>query len=174
MPFQTTYASPLGQLTLVSDGRSLTGLWLENQKYFAATQPDHVTVTTDLPVFHQVQDWLDRYFSGQMPNPLELSLSPIGSDFRQTVWRHLLEIPYGHLTTYGEIANKIAKEMGRASFSSQAVGGAVGHNPISILIPCHRVIGANGNLTGYAGGLTNKIKLLTLEGIELSQHHLPK
>ena len=164
----------MGQITLASDGDHLVGLWLENQKYFGQTATDEITEKPNLPLFKTVKRWLDQYFKGKQPNVSDLSLRPVGGEFRQAVWGMLCEIPYGELITYGEIAKKIAKKMKKASMSSQAVGGAVGHNPISIIIPCHRVIGANGNLTGYAGGIDKKIKLLNLEGVDTTRLHLPK
>lgn len=127
---------------------------------------DGLEVSVDtVPVLRRARDWLDRYFAGEIMLPGELPLAPAGSAFRQAVWEYLCEIPYGEVTTYGEIARKMAARLGRASMSAQAVGGAVGHNPISIIIPCHRVVGANGNLTGYAGGIDRKIQLLKLEGV---------
>ena len=122
----------------------------------------------DLPIFDQTKQWLDRYFAGEKPAISELPLVPIGSAFRQAVWSILCEIPYGKMITYGDIARKLGVQ------SSQAVGGAVGHNPISIIIPCHRVVGANGSLTGYAGGVQTKIKLLELEGVDMSRLFVPK
>ena len=117
----------------------------------------------DLPVFIKVKKWLERYFNGENPSIKELPLAPQGNDFRQRVWDILCKIPYGETVTYGDIAKEIANSLGRKSMSAQAVGGAVGHNPISILIPCHRVIGVNGSLTGYAGGIERKKALLKLE-----------
>ena len=117
---------------------------------------------------------LDRYFAGEKPEISELPLAPIGGEFRQAVWKILCEIPYGQVTTYGEIAKKIAAQRNRKTMSAQAVGGAVGHNPISIIIPCHRVVGSNGSLTGYAGGIDLKIKLLEHEGVDLSKFFVPK
>ena len=118
--------------------------------------------------------WLDRYFAGGRPSLCELPLAPAGSEFRQGVWSILCEIPYGEVTTYGDIAKKVAARMGNKSMSAQAVGGAVGHNPISIIIPCHRVVGSNGSLTGYAGGIKTKIKLLELEGADMTPLFTPK
>ena len=161
MMVKTDYASPLGTLTLASDGENLTGLWMAGQKYFAAGIPTNLPVCDDLPVFSKARDWLDRYFSGERPLPGELPLAPQGSAFRQSVWRILCEIPYGQTVTYGEIAKSLGVR------SAQAVGGAVGHNPISIIIPCHRVLGGDGSLTGYAGGVERKIWLLRHEGAQL-------
>lgn len=171
MYYKTTTASPIGELTLASDGDHLAGLWLAGQKYFAASIPGELTENADLPIFAAAKDWLRRYFRCERPAIAELPLRPIGSDFRQAVWRILCEIPYGEVTTYGEIAKRVAAELGRESMSSQAVGGAVGHNPISIIIPCHRVVGADGSLTGYAGGLEVKKRLLALEDVHLPCLH---
>ncbi len=157
MFYKTDYNSPLGNITLCSDGSNLVGVWFEGQKYFASTVKE-MTENDTLPIFSNVKNWLDRYFAGKNPKISELSLAPAGNEFRQTVWKLLCEIPYGQTTTYGEIAKRLGKPM-----SAQAVGGAVGHNPISIIIPCHRVVGKNGNLTGYAGGIDKKIKLLEHE-----------
>ena len=165
MFYSTEYISPVGKLTIASDGTNIVGLWLDGQKYFLDTLTEAPLVKDDLKVFEQVKVWLDRYFNGEKPDIKELPLKPIGGEFRQAVWQCLCEIPYGEVTTYGAIAKKVAIELGKESMSAQAVGGAVGHNPISIIIPCHRVIGANGSLTGYAGGLDKKIQLLRLEGV---------
>ena len=169
--FSTEYISPLGPLTIAADGQRITGLWLKGQKYYAATL-GRAVAGARLPVFEQAADWLDRYFRGEKPQN-SLPLAPPGSAFRQAVWRLLGEIPYGRVFSYGEIARAVAREMGRESMSAQAVGGAVGHNPISIIIPCHRVVGSNGSLTGYAGGLDKKIHLLRLEGADLSSFFIP-
>ena len=173
MYYSTTYISPLGELTLGSDGKSLIGLWIKEQKYFGEPVQGQMSPKNDLPVFLQTKNWLTRYFSGERPGICELPLSPIGGEFRQEVWKILCEIPYGEVTTYGALAKKLAAKMGRQSMSSQAAGGAVGHNPISIIIPCHRVIGTDGNLTGYAGGIDKKIWLLTHEGINIKNFRLP-
>jgi methylated-DNA-[protein]-cysteine S-methyltransferase len=169
----TTYPSPLGTITLAADGDSLTGLWIEGQKYFESTMSD-ITLKNDLPVFAAAKNWLVRYFAGAKPDISELPLRPEGGEFRQAVWKILCEIPYGQTVTYGEIAKKMAAKMNREKMSSQAVGGAVGHNLISIVIPCHRVVGSNGSLTGYAGGIDIKIKLLELEGVDMSRLFVPK
>lgn len=173
MIYATHYASPLGAIMLASDGESLIGLWLEGQKYFAASVQEEMTEEPDLPVLVAAKRWLDRYFRGERPAIAGLPLAPRGGTFRRTVWDILCEIPYGEVITYGEIAKRIAAQTNKESMSAQAVGGAVGHNPISIVIPCHRVVGSNGSLTGYAGGIGKKIKLLELEGADLSRFYGP-
>lgn len=176
MYYATTYLSPLGKITLAcdEDGKNLVGLWLEGQKYYQGTVSEAVLEHAAVPLFDTVKKWLDRYFSGQKPQPEELPLAPFGNKFRQEVWELLCAIPYGEVTTYGSLAKKIAVKLNKDRMSSQAVGGAVGHNPISIIIPCHRVVGANGSLTGYAGGIATKIKLLELEGVDMSAFFIPK
>ena len=170
----TTYPSPLGEMTLTCDGGRLVGLWMNMQKYHGSTIPGEMVEKDDMPVFGVVKKWLDRYFAGKNPSIDKLPLAPIGGAFRQGVWSILLEIPYGELTTYGDIAKQMARKMKVRKMSAQAVGGAVGHNPISIIIPCHRVVGVNGNLTGYGGGIDRKIKLLELEGVDMSKLFVPK
>lgn len=162
--------SPLGVLTLTGDGFSLTGLWVEGQKHFPASLPEALEGT--LPVFGQTEQWLRLYFSGQEPDFLP-PLAPRGTDFQRAVWAQLLEIPYGKTVSYGEIARRLAERGGPSRVSARAVGGAVGRNPISILIPCHRVIGADGSLTGYDGGLERKRQLLALEGIPVFAGAVP-
>lgn len=155
------YNSPLGRLLLASDGEALTGLWFEGQKYFADTLMAEYE-EKELSVFEQADRWLDIYFSGKEPDftpPLSMKTTP----FRKMVWEIMLTIPYGKTMTYGEIAAQIAKQKGPKRMSAQAVGGAVGHNSISLIIPCHRVIGTDGSLTGYAGGIEKKQQLLMLE-----------
>lgn len=176
MYFKSTYSSPVGCLTIACDNlkKNLTGLWMDGQKYHGNTLFDSMKENDSIPLFDAVKRWLDRYFSGKRPDIRELPLSPGGSDFRQSVWDILCEIPYGEITTYGKIATTMAKKMGKKTMSSQAVGGAVGHNPISIIIPCHRVVGGGGSLTGYAGGIDIKIKLLELEGVDTSKLSIPK
>ena len=174
MFYKTFYPSPIGNLTLGSDGDNLVGLWIEGQKYYEDTVDEEMIHRDDVPVFDETREWLDRYFNGEEPEISALPMAPIGGEFRQAVWKILCDIPYGEVTTYGEIARKIAAMKGKDSMSAQAVGGAVGHNPISIIIPCHRVVGTNGSLTGYAGGLDRKVKLLTLEKAEVGSLFLPK
>lgn len=166
------YTSPLGGITLASDGKSLTGLWFDGQKHFADTLSAENS-EAELSIFEQTIRWLDIYFSGKNPDftpPLNMRTTPFG----KAVWEIMLTIPYGETITYGEIADKIAKQKGIERMSAQAVGGAVGRNSISLIIPCHRVVGTNGSLTGYAGGIDKKNKLLTLEKADLSRLFVPK
>lgn len=174
MYYKATYSSPLGEITLAADSESLIGLWIYGQKYYAGLIEDELTENHSLPIFNMTRNWLDNYFNGGKPEIYNLPLSPIGSDFRQSVWHELCEIPYGKITTYGDIAKRIAKQTGKTNMSAQAIGGAVGHNPISIIIPCHRVVGSNGSLTGYAGGIDKKIKLLELEKVDMTPFFVPK
>lgn len=167
MVFIDSYESPLGRLTAASDGIALTGLWFNGQKYFASTLTGEYE-TRSLPVFEKTGEWLDLYFLGKAPDfmpPLLVS----GTKFREEVWELLLQIPYGQTTTYGELAKRLAVRRNVARMSAQAVGSAVGHNPVSILIPCHRVIGSDGSLTGYAGGIEKKAALLALERDEAAR-----
>ena len=173
MYYQATYSSPIGTITLACDENNLIGLSMKGQKYYGDTIPEAMRKNDDMPIFANTKKWLDRYFAGKKPGISELPIAPIGGSFRQEVWNILREIPYGEVTTYGNIAKKVAAKMNKESMSSQAVGGAVGHNPISIIIPCHRVVGSNGSLTGYAGGIKTKIKLLELEGIDTSRFFIP-
>lgn len=174
MIYVSKYKSPLGEITLASDGENLIGLWIDGQKYFFSNLKQGIEEKNDLKIFCKTKKWLDRYFNKEKPEISELPLAPIGNDFRQNVWKILQEIPYGKTITYGEIANKLAKIMKKEKMSAQAVGGAVGHNPISIIIPCHRVVGKSGSLTGYAGGIDKKVKLLELEGVDMSKFFIPK
>jgi methylated-DNA-[protein]-cysteine S-methyltransferase len=174
MFYSTTCTSPVGVLTLAADGENLVGLWIEGQKYHGESLREPMTARDDLPVFGAAREWLDRYFAGEKPAPSELPLAPVGGEFRQAVWEILCAIPYGTVTTYGDIAKKMAQETGKPDMSAQAVGGAVGHNPLSIIIPCHRVVGANGSLTGYAGGIGTKVKLLELEGVGMAPLFVPR
>ena len=164
MIFVGYYASPLGGILLAADEQGLTGLWFDGAKYFAANLPEEYEEKST-PILDEAARWLDIYFVGRQPNftpPLHL----VGSDFRQRVWKRLLDIPYGQTATYGALLGK--------GMSAQAVGGAVGHNPISIIVPCHRVVGVNGSLTGYAGGIDKKIHLLALEGVDVGRLTIPK
>lgn len=161
------YDSPLGGMTLVSRGEALEGAWFEGQKYELAGVSGMPAEQRRIPVLADASAWLDSYFSGGRPSPGSLPLAPQGSAFRQEIWQMLCGIPYGETVTYGELAGEYARRHGLTSMSAQAAGGAVGHNPISVIIPCHRVVGANGSLTGYAGGLERKRWLLRLEGAEL-------
>lgn len=175
------YDSPLGKMIMKSrDGKSLCELSFEGQKYFnkkedfsrISENPNDKCAEKEIPVFDETKKWLDIYFSGNHPQffpPLDLQ----GSDFRIAVWEILLKIPYGHTITYGDIADEIAKKRGIKKMAAQAVGGAVGHNPVAIIVPCHRVLGANGSLTGYNGGLERKEKLLRFEGIYMAQNSKP-
>ncbi len=160
MNYITRYCSPLGEITLASDGYNLIALWLEGQK---GIKTDCSEEKDKIEVFIKTKRWLNRYFKGLNPEPSEIPIKLQGSNFALEVWEILQKIPYGQTMTYGEIAKIMAKKLGKQKMSAQAVGGAVGRNPISIIIPCHRVVGANGKLTGYAGGLDKKVKLLKHE-----------
>lgn len=157
--------SPLGGITLASNGEALTGLWFDGQKHFGAGLSGSAEERA-LPIFEETERWLRIYFEGHEPD-FTPDLRPAGSPFQQEVWELLRQIPYGETVSYGALAARIAQRRGLARFSAQAVGGAVGRNPISILIPCHRVLGADGSLTGYAGGVEKKAALLQLEGFLL-------
>lgn len=166
MYYKTYYNSPIGKLLLASDEKNIVGLWIEGQKYFLDTLLEAPILNDNIAILVKAKKWLNQYFNLEKPNIQELPLAPIGGEFRQRVWKILCTIPYGKVCTYGDIAKKIAKDIGIQSMSAQAVGGAVSHNPISIIIPCHRVVGANGNLTGYSGGLDKKIQLLKMEKVD--------
>ena len=159
MYYSTNYDSPLGQITLASDGEHLVGVWIEGQKYFCGSVKEELLPKDDLPEFEAAKDWLNRYFAGEKPKIDELPLAPLGGEFRQEVWKLL--------------ARKAAEKLGKQKMSAQAVGGAVGHNPISIIIPCHRVVGANGSLTGYGGGIQKKVWLLSHEGADMKKFTIP-
>lgn len=172
MTFLTHYDSPLGGVLLAADESGLTGLWFEGQKYFADNLPEE-RAERETETLALAKRWLDIYFAGKEPDFMP-PLHPVGSPFRRAVWELLLEIPYGQTTTYGELSRRLAAEMGIAHMSAQAVGGAVGHNGISIIIPCHRVVGTGGSLTGYAGGIDKKVKLLELERADMRGFFVPK
>ena len=172
MDYFTRFQSPVGPLLLTGDGESVTGLWIDRQKCRRAGRAGS---EENPAAFREARKWLDGYFAGRKPAPSELPLNPAGgSRFQKTVWDILLEIPYGRLSTYGKIAGESAERLGMERMSAQAVGQAVGNNPISIIIPCHRVVGSNGNLTGYGGGLDIKIRLLELEGVDMTKLFPPK
>lgn len=172
MQYTSKYESPLGNILLAADAIGLTGLWFEGQKYFALYL-DKEHEEKALPIFDEAKRWLDIYFSAKEPD-FELPLHFTGTEFQNEVWEILYAIPYGKTMTYGEIAKRLAEKRGIARMSAQAVGGAVGHNEISIIVPCHRVVGANGSLTGYAGGIAKKIALLKLEGALKEEFFVPK
>ena len=172
MTFTQHYDSPLGGMLLAADETGLTGLWFGGQKYFARGLPAERTERST-PVLTEAKRWLDLYFSGREPDFIP-PLHPTGSAFRRAVWQILLQVPYGQTITYGEIARQLAEKRGLARMSAQAVGGAVGHNAVSVIIPCHRVVGTNGSLTGYAGGIGKKVRLLELERADISRFHVPK
>ena len=171
MVYTGNYDSPVGRILLAQKEEKLIGLWLEGQKYFLGSLKEEMEPCSDSRVLDQARDWLDRYFQGKRPQISELPLAPRGSEFRKEIWDMLCEIPYGEVTTYGELAKRLAARRGLASMSAQATGGAVGHNPISIIIPCHRVVGSDRSLTGYAGGLEKKKWLLALEGISCEERN---
>ena len=167
MQYISHYPSPIGNMLLAADEMGLTGLWFEGQKYFALDL-DKEHEEKEIPLFEKVKQWLDIYFSGREPD-FTIPLHFTGTDFQNEVWEILCTIPYGQTMTYGEIAKQIAARKGLQHMSAQAVGGAVGHNRISIIVPCHRVVGADGSLTGYAGGIEKKAKLLKLEKANMKQ-----
>lgn len=166
------YDSPLGGILLAADEMGLTGLWFRGGRYFADTLPPTAR-ERETPILAEARRWLDIYFTGKEPDFLP-PLHPKGSDFRQAVWQILLTIPYGKTMTYGEIARVLAEKQGLPRMSAQAVGGAVGHNEISILIPCHRVVGTGGSLTGYGGGIERKVRLLELEQVNMRGFFVPR
>ena len=172
MQYTTTYHSPLGEILLAADEIGLTGLWFDGEKYYAWNL-DENHEEKEVPVFQEAKRWLDIYFSGKEPD-FKVPLHFTGTDFQNQVWQILCSIPYGQTMTYGEIARELASRRGTKSMSAQAVGGAVGHNEISIIVPCHRVVGASGSLTGYAGGIDKKIALLKLEGAYKDTYFIPK
>lgn len=171
MQYTSHYQSPIGNILLAADPAGLTGLWFEGQKYFALCL-DKKHEEKEVPLFKIAKRWLDIYFSGNEPD-FAVPLHFTGTDFQKEVWEILCAIPYGQLMTYGEIAKQLASKRGLKHMSAQAVGGAVGHNEISVIVPCHRVVGSRGSLTGYAGGIDKKVSLLALEGVDMSRLSLP-
>lgn len=172
MQYTSHYHSPLGEILIAADDIGLTGLWFEGQKYYAL-HLDKENQEQETQILKDTKRWLDIYFSGQEPN-FKIPLHFTGTDFQNEVCEILCSIPYGKTTTYGEIANILAKRKGLERMSAQAVGGAVGHNEISIIVPCHRVVGSQGSLTGYAGGIDKKVSLLKLEKVNMDRFYVPK
>ena len=167
MHYLNHYESPLGAMTMASDGDRLTGLWFDGQKYDRSTINDEAALEPDLPVFTRTAQWLDAYFEGSDPG-FTPPISIEGSDFRKMVTSIMLSIPFGATSTYARIAAEVARRTGRKQMSAQAVGGAVGRNPIVLIVPCHRVLASNGGLRGYAGGVDRKERLLQMEGVNVS------
>lgn len=172
MQYTQRYNSPLGGMLLAADDVGLTGLWFDCERFFAQHLGTQYT-ERETPILAQTKRWLDIYFGGKEP-AFTPPLHPKGTPFRMAVWELLLQIPYGQTTTYGALARQMAAQLGKSKMSAQAVGGAVGHNEISIIIPCHRVVGTGGCLTGYAGGLDKKIGLLQTEHADMSAFYMPK
>ena len=172
MKYISYYNSPLGKIMLTSDGEAVTGAWFEGEPEFEPDRNKNVTSKKEIPVLREARAWLDMYFSGK--NPGKISLIRLeGTKFQKRVWAVLFQIPYGKTMTYGAIAKEIMKETGQKKMSAQAVGGAVGRNPVSLFCPCHRVIGAGGKLTGYAGGVDKKRALLALEKADMTGCFVP-
>ena len=173
MYYKKHYKSPIGNIIIASNEKSIVGLWFDKQNHIRIFSHDEIE-EKNITVLEECKKWLDDYFAGKKPEISRLPLAPEGSEFRQHIWKILCEIPYGCTMSYGNIAKEAAMRMGKERMSAQAVGGAVGHNPISIIIPCHRVVGSSGSLTGYAGGIDKKIKLLSHEGVDMSNLFVPK
>lgn len=173
MIYTTYYDSPVGKILLASKDEKLIGVWIEGQNYYF-NDVNEETLEKENEILLKTKEWLDDYFSGKNPDINKIDLNPIGTSFRKEVWNILCEIPYGKTVTYGEIADRIAKRRNIKRMSAQAVGGAVGHNPISIIIPCHRVVGSDGNLTGFDGGIDKKVKLLEIENVDMKNFYIPK
>lgn len=173
MIYVSVYTSPMGKITLAATGDGLLGAWIEGQKYFWGKIEEKEIIEEENKHIKAAKKWLDAYFAGAKPDISSLDLCPRGSEFAQIVWKLLMDIPYGKTITYGELAKKVAELRGLSKMSAQAIGGAVGHNPISIIIPCHRVVGTSGSLTGYAGGIHLKVKLLEHENVDMTKFFLP-
>lgn len=168
MKYKANYPSPIGNLTLISDGTNLTHIILEKESYYQNIKKEAKT-NDNIEIFKQTKTWLDKYFNKEKPNIDNLKLKLEGTPFQIKVWNALKNISYGQTVTYGFVAQKI-----NSKTSARAVGGAIGHNPIPIIIPCHRVVGTNNNLTGFTGGIDVKIKLLKLEGLDITKYKIPK
>lgn len=165
MIYISYYRSPIGRFLLAEENNKLIGLWMENQKNYASILKQKTFIEEESPILIKSKKWLDQYFHRENPNIKDLEIHLIGSEFQKNIWEILMKIPYGEVITYGEIAKEMAQKRGIKKISARAVGGAVGHNPISVIIPCHRVIGSNRKLIGYSGGIERKIELLKLEGV---------
>ncbi len=172
MQYRSKYQSPLGEIMIAADENDIIGLWFVGQKYFAFNL-DKENEEKDVEIIKCAKKWLDIYFSGKNPD-FELPLKFIGTNFQKEVWKVISMVPYGKVITYNDIAKKISKEMAVKRMSARAVGKAVGHNPISIIVPCHRVIASNGSLTGYAGGIERKKFLLELENVDMNNIYMEK
>ncbi|MFE2777254.1 MULTISPECIES: methylated-DNA--[protein]-cysteine S-methyltransferase [Lactobacillales] len=169
MYYKSSYTSPLGQMTIVNDEHAIKGLWFSDQRYFGGKYDLQTMIEGETPVTKQVKNWLDAYFAGENPTLDPNILAPEVTSYRKQILNALINLPYGQTTSYKELADKVALNTLGKRGSARAAGGAVGHNPISILIPCHRVVATNGALTGYAGGIDRKIALLALEGFDQSK-----
>ena len=174
MIYKTYYNSPVGKLLIASKDGKLIGLWIEEQKYYLGKIKDELIENDKEEILVKTKKWLDKYFLGENPKISDLEISLNGTSFEKVVWELLKKIPYGEVTTYKELSKKVAKKLGKEKMSAQAVGGAIRHNPISIIIPCHRVVGTDGNLTGYAGGIDKKVKLLKHEKVNMEKLYIPK
>ena len=174
MIYKTYYNSPVGKLLIASKDGKLIGLWIEGQKYYLGKIKDELIENDKEEILVKTKKWLDKYFLGENPKISDLEISLNGTSFEKVVWELLKKIPYGEVTTYKELSKKVAKKLGKEKMSAQAVGGAIGHNPISIIIPCHRVVGTDGSLTGYAGGIDKKVKLLKHEKVNMEKLYIPK
>ena len=174
MIYKTYYNSPVGKLLIASKDGKLIGLWIEGQKYYLGKIKDELIENDKEEILVKTKKWLNKYFLGENPKISDLDISLNGTSFEKVVWELLKKIPYGEVTTYKELSKKVAKKLGKEKMSAQAVGGAIGHNPISIIIPCHRVVGKDGSLTGYAGGIDKKVKLLKQEKVNMEKLYIPK
>jgi len=174
MIYTAYYNSPLGKILLASKDNKLIGLWIQGQKHYLSNLKEEFYENNNDEILVKTKKWLDRYFNNKKPDINELKLNPMGSQFKKSVWKILCKIPYGKVTTYGKIAEQTARQKGITKMSAQAIGVAIGRNPISIIIPCHRVVGTDGKLTGYAGGIDKKIFLLKHENVDMNKFFAPK